>query len=93
MILIRIVAVVEHSIHDIDPHGSGGPRDGPVRGLVTLAVHVLGLLGDDLHDLLAGDLAHFLFVGFLRPARNPAAFFNRTAAGGDLVMKVNDLSA
>src|SRR5579871_1885280 len=30
--------------------------------------------------------------GVLEPAVMPAAFFNNTDAGGDLVMKVNDLS-
>src|SRR3954465_12734144 len=31
-------------------------------------------------------------LGSLEPAVIPAAFFNSTDAGGDLVMKVNDLS-
>ena len=37
-------------------------------------------------------LPTFSLFGSLDPAVMPAAFFNRIEAGGDLVMKVNDLS-
>ena len=37
-------------------------------------------------------LPTFSLFGSLEPAVMPAAFFNSTDAGGDLVMNVNDLS-
>src|SRR5436189_6118981 len=37
-------------------------------------------------------LPTFSLLGALDPDASPAAFFNRIEAGGDLVMKVNDLS-
>jgi hypothetical protein len=37
-------------------------------------------------------LPTFVLLGSLEPAAMLAAFFKRTAAGGLLVMKVNDLS-
>ncbi len=37
-------------------------------------------------------LADFRFAGLFEPAAIFAAFFSKIAAGGDLVMNVNDLS-
>ena len=55
-------------------------------------IHIFHLDLGDLADLRAGYLANFFAVGNAEPFSTPAAFSSRTAAGGDLRMKVKDPS-
>ena len=80
------------SICDFEAHLAGGAGDDAEGGFVVVRVEVFALRVHDVHDLFARDFPTLVLLGSFEPAAMFAAFFNRTAAGGLLVMNVNDLS-
>ena len=82
----------EKLIADLNSHlacRSGNCAEG---GLFAVRVEILHLDLHDVHNLLLESFATLVLLGSLEPAARPAAFFKRTEAGGDFVIKENVLS-
>ena len=79
-------------VDDLEAHRARGTFDGAHRRLEAGGVEVGQLQLRDLAHLLLGDLADLVLVRLARALLDPAAFLRRIAAGGVLVMKVNERS-
>ncbi len=79
--------------HDLDSHAAGRARNDPEPRLFGVWRSNPWLLSLTISmTCLRVTLPTFSLLGTLEPEAMPAAFLSRTEAGGDLVMKVKDLS-
>jgi hypothetical protein len=80
------------ALHDLKTHRTGGALDDLGGGLDVVGVEVLHLLGGDVAQLGAGDLAGDRAARLLGARLQVDRLLDEVARGGVLVMKVNDLS-
>ena len=80
------------SVYNLEAHLAGGAGDDAEGGFIASRIQVLRLCLNDIHDLFARYLADLCLVRFFGTSGDVRRFLNKTAAGGLLVMKVNDLS-
>ena len=78
---------------DVDAHRPRGAGDDLLGGIEVVGVEVGHLLLGDLAHLRAGERADLLLVRDAEPLSRPAALRISLAAGGVLVMKVNERSS
>ena len=77
---------------DFNAHATGSSCDNVERCVLVASVEILELGLYDLLDLIGGHFAHLLLVGHFGSRGNSSRFFEENGGGGDLVMKVKDLS-
>ena len=94
VLVLRVTELTDGSALDGDAHRAGGARDDLLSGIEVGGVEVLQLGRRDLADLSSRvSEPTFIVCGVGEPLSSPAALRIRRAAGGVLVMKVNERSS